>query len=649
MEKPIFLLLMLFVAAFAVPHFAHASPPGFITRWITTTPDEQIIIPINPFYNTYDYTVNWGDGNTDTDINTTADHNYATPGAHIVTITGIFPAIFFFGPFSTPALTDILQWGSNHWQTMNSAFYGCTGLTMLTAEDTPNLSEATDMGDMFGGATNFNSDISNWDVSTITNMSSVFRDATSFNNNGNALSWSAKTSNVTNMSGMFWGASSFNQDISDWDVSSVTSMDLMFDFATSFNKDISDWNVGNVTSMISMFNTASDFNNGDLSNDHTHPLTWGSHFSKVENLQSMFYYDHVFNQDISSWDVSGVTNMGSMFQSTDAFNNGGQPLLWGAKTANVTNMSALFIDDNSFNQDISDWDTSSVETMSGMFWGDTPFDQDISSWAVGNVTDMSEMLTGVTLSKANYEALLAGWSGQTLHPNVTFDAENSQYCSLEATYARIDLINPPNNWTIHDGGRNCPSHTLTYGADANGTIRGVTYQEVNNGDDGTPVTAVADHGYHFIGWTGGYDSMRNPLTDFDVTDDINETAHFAKNSGGSIGIGSISKGCKDPQALNYNEFSVSDQTLCKYAVSSFSRDLKLGSMGDDVKALQAFLNKKGFLVSVSGPGSMGNETIHFGSFTQNALKKFQSSKNVVPVAGYFGPKTRGIVNQMLAQ
>ena len=53
--------------------------------------------------------------------------------------------------------------------------------------------------------------------------------------------------------GMFDGASNFNGDLSSWDVSNVDSMYHMFRNAESFNVDISGWNVSSVTNMSEMF------------------------------------------------------------------------------------------------------------------------------------------------------------------------------------------------------------------------------------------------------------------------------------------------------------------------------------------------------------------------------------------------------------
>jgi surface protein len=197
----------------------------------------------------------------------------------------------------------------------------------------------------------------------------------------------------------------------------------MFDSAAAFNQDISSWTVSRVTTMRQMFDSAT-----------------------------------AFNKDISSWDVSDVTTMKQMFDNATAFNNGGVALDW-SDTSSVTIMELMFQRATAFNQDIStsgsSWNVSSVTNMQYMFDRATAFNQDIGSWNVSSVTTMSEMFNGVTLSEANYNALLVGWDDLELQDNVTFDGGNSKYSSGAAATARAN-IKSTDSWTIDDGG---PSDT----------------------------------------------------------------------------------------------------------------------------------------------------------------------------------------------
>lgn len=79
------------------------------------------------------------------------------------------------------------------------------------------------------------------------------------------------------------------------------------------------------------------------------------------------------------------------------------------------------------------------------------------------------------------------------------------------------------------------------------------------------------------------------------------------------------------------------------ATGTFSRDLYLGLTGEDVRALQVYLNAHNCTVAASGAGSPGKETTYYGLLTQRALMKFQAKNNITPVAGYFGPKSRAFV------
>jgi len=84
----------------------------------------------------------------------------------------------------------------------------------------------------------------------------------------------------------------------------------------------------------------------------------------------------------------------------------------------------------------------------------------------------------------------------------------------------------------------------------------------------------------------------------------------------------------------------------KQAAFQFTRELRSGFLGEDVRRLQIFLNSKGFLISKQGPGSPGQETTRFGAFTRDALIKFQQANQIL-ATGILGPVTRNLINSLI--
>ncbi|MDO8529980.1 MAG: hypothetical protein Q7S10_01025 [bacterium] len=80
---------------------------------------------------------------------------------------------------------------------------------------------------------------------------------------------------------------------------------------------------------------------------------------------------------------------------------------------------------------------------------------------------------------------------------------------------------------------------------------------------------------------------------------------------------------------------------------TFTRNLRVGSVGADVRCFQALMNGHGFQLAASGAGSPGNETSYFGLRTLGAVQRLQAAQGWIP-ASQVGPLTRALFNSWLS-
>ena len=270
------------------------------------------------------FTVDWGDGNTTIETGGTISHTYASGIAtSIVSIgaagdTGPFTSFAFSNSGSKSDLIDIPQWGSIVWTSFFRMFYGCnnTSFNQISATDNPISDNVSTMKGMFRQATYFNSDVSGFNVDSLTTTENMFF-LTAFNNgdSGNnslkPLSWdfTNNTTGLSNISNMF--PASFNQDISSFKLGSI-NLQFAFLDKTSFNnggQSLNTWDTSGVTSFFRTFrNTALNQN----------IYSWD--VSSVTTFKEMFRATSAFNQNLSDWYVSGfnssLLDMSTMFYQT---------------------------------------------------------------------------------------------------------------------------------------------------------------------------------------------------------------------------------------------------------------------------------------------------------------------------------------------
>lgn len=367
-------------------------------------------------------------------------------------------------------IINIAHWGSNTWKTLYRTFFDCDNLVMNTTT-TPNLANGPSLSGMFyRSAGDFtNSNIGNWNMSSITTVDGMFQETTSFN--VDIGSWDI--GNVTNFAGFMYNNSVFNQDISNWNTSNVTNFYLAFAGCSSLNADLNTkdtgsrlaWDVSNVTSFHGMLSGTTsmtyDIDKWQITTDPSKSVSMQAMFTgnvnwmtmepetvtvgsgsyqrtylawdtqRVNNLREMFTGNNAFNKDIGKWDTSNVTNMHRTFRYATAFNNGGQPMNTRsvtvgtgatARTYNAWDVSSVtsfergpFERNLAFNQDVSNWDVSNAPTMYRSFESAQVFDHYLP-WNLNTSANppvtlyLYNMFNGSGMSTNNYTDTLVYWA-----------------------------------------------------------------------------------------------------------------------------------------------------------------------------------------------------------------------------------------------
>jgi surface protein len=164
-----------------------------------------------------------------------------------------------------------------------------------------------------------------------------------------------------------------------------------------------------------------------------HISTWDT--SRVTDMSWLFYNKGSFNDDISSWDVSNVTKMQVMFSSATSFN---KPLnKW--NVSSVQNMTAMFSNASAFNQSLDNWDVSNVMNMTGLFMAATSFNQSLATWNVSKKTKTRDMFLGAH-SFNNNQSLPAWYKMLVMTKRQAILQNNWSGLSLETAFRKVSIV-----------------------------------------------------------------------------------------------------------------------------------------------------------------------------------------------------------------
>jgi surface protein len=277
-----------------------------------------------------------------------------------------------------------------------------------TADLSWNTTNVTTMANMFNNTYYFNQKISNWSTTNVTSMTSAFAGAstalkTVFNNgqlagsSGQPLLWTA--SKCTTFTSMFANTAGFNQPIQTLvDTSALSTpncvLNSMFQTSSVFNQNISNWNTTNVTNMTSMFLSATTFNNGETG---TQTIRGTPSLASYTNTGTILTCaDASFNLDLSSNDVIIITTPTLVYSSKiNIITNNTTLTLVTPYGSNITLGTITSMKKQVAGNSPLSWNTANVTTIATMFNNATYFNQQLP-WNMTKVIAAASVLNAFT-------------------------------------------------------------------------------------------------------------------------------------------------------------------------------------------------------------------------------------------------------------
>lgn len=424
--------------------------------WFTVSATTSFTIPTH-VSESYNYNVNWGDGNFETGKTGDATHTYDSAGTYQIRIGGTFPKFYFNNTGDKDLLLSVDQWGNIPYINgtggasggQTRAFNGCSNLVTI-AEDCEWMNDVQSGYLMFGNCVSLSGLPDALTLENLDNGQYMFNNSTF-----TSLPSGMTLNNVTSATNMFQNGSLTSLPDS-LTLSALTNGGYMFQNC-SFTSLPSGMTLSNLATATAMFQNVpltslpSVISLSALTGGHTMfrgtSLTSLPDSINLDNLEqgtNMFYLANINSLPVD-FDLPSLTNGSGMFGFCNL-----SSIPSGMTMDSLVVGTNMFLNNGSLSGSIPSGTTwPNLATPNIMFNG-TNISGVPSTVTLSAMTNGYLMFNGCTINTTDYSQLINNIDTYNPYTGITFHGGSSTYNSSAQT--AHDNLTGTKGWSITDGG-----------------------------------------------------------------------------------------------------------------------------------------------------------------------------------------------------